>query len=57
MELEIHFRKHFSVECRAGISSHDHRMQDWVRYKTGVVDLVVYSNDGNIHAMFDGTDE
>ena len=29
MELQIHFLKHFSVECRAVISSHDQR------YKTG----------------------
>ena len=57
MELRIHFLKHFSVECRAVISSHDHTMQDWKRCKTEVVDLVVYRNDGNIRAMFDGTDD
>ena len=57
MELRIHFLKHFSVECRAVISLHDHKMQDWKRCKTEVVDLVVYRNDGNIRAMFDGTDD
>ena len=45
------------MECRAVISSHDHKMQDWKRCKTEVVDLVVYRNDGNIRAMFDGTDD
>ena len=57
MELLIHFLKHFSVECRATISSHDRKMQDWKRFKTGVVDLVVYLGDGNIRAMFDGANE
>ena len=35
MELRIHFLKHFSVECRAVISSHDQKIQDWKGCKTG----------------------